>query len=88
MFETVHIKEVKREIGKTVRALRKSKKLTQIDVAESLEVSSKTIQNLELGRNFTIDTLLKVLKELDALDKLYKEVSSQKRDIIETKPLY
>ena len=65
MFDIVEIKDVKRELGFLVKALRKQRGLSQVQLAKSLDVSRTTIQNLELGKNFTVDTILKVLKEMD-----------------------
>jgi transcriptional regulator with XRE-family HTH domain len=61
------IKDVKTEIGLLVKSLRKKQKLSQQELAEQLDLSRITIQNLESGKNFTIDTLLKVFKHFDVL---------------------
>jgi transcriptional regulator with XRE-family HTH domain len=61
------IKDVKSEIGQLVKSYRKLQKLSQQDLAEELELSRITIQNLESGKNFTIDTLLKVFKHFDVM---------------------
>ena len=61
------IKDVKSEIGQLVKSSRKQQKLSQQDLAEQLELSRITIQNLESGKNFTIDTLLKVFNHFDVL---------------------
>ncbi len=61
------IKDVKSEIGHLIKSYRKQQKLSQQDLAEQLELSRITIQNLESGKNFTIDTLLKVFNHFDAL---------------------
>ena len=50
------IKDVKTEIGKLVKSLHKKQKLSQQELAEQLDLSRITIQNLESGKNFTIDT--------------------------------
>ena len=61
------IKDVKSEIGQLVKSYRKEQKLSQQELAELLELSRITIQNLESGKNFTIDTLLKVFNHFDLL---------------------
>lgn len=61
------IKDVKSEIGQLVKSYRKQQKLSQQELAEQLELSRITIQNLESGKNFTIDTLLKVFNHFDVL---------------------
>lgn len=88
MFDTIEIKDTKKEIGQLIKVVRKSRKLTQIEVANALAVSRNTIQNLEAGKNFTIDTLFKVLKEFDLLERVYSEIVAVRREIETTKSLY
>ena len=88
MFDTVEIKDVKNELGALVKALRKQRGLSQTQLAESLDVSRTTIQNLELGKNFTVDTILKVLKEMDLLTQLKSEISQTKMHVIHSKSMY
>ena len=88
MFNNIEIKDAKQEIGQVIKIVRKRRKLTQIDLAKSLDVSRNTIQNLESGKNFTIDTLFKILKEFDLLDKVYDEILEAKKEIKQTKSLY
>lgn len=88
MFDTIEIKEVKRELGFLVKALRKQRGLSQIQLAKSLDVSRTTIQNLELGKNFTVDTILKVMKEMDLLSQLNSEILQAKNHVINSKSLY
>lgn len=88
MFENIEIKDVKIEVGRLVKSVRKQRNLTQTEVAERLGVSRNTVQNLETGKNFTINTLFKVLKEFDLLERLYREVLSERKTIEQTKSLY
>ena len=88
MFDTVEIKDIKRELGTLVKALRKQRGLSQTQLAESLDVSRTTIQNLEMGKNFTMDTILKVMKEMDLLTQLNSEILQAKRHIANSKSLY
>ena len=88
MFNTVEIRDVKNELGALVKALRKQRGLSQAQLAESLNVSRTTIQNLELGRNFTVDTFLKVMKEMDLLAQVQGEVIQAKSHVIYSKSLY
>ncbi len=68
MFTTnLKIKDVKSEIGLLVKSYRKEQKLSQQELADLLGLSRITIQNLEYGKNFTIDTLLKVFNHFDLL---------------------
>ncbi len=88
MFDAIEIKDIKMEIGLLVRALRKQRALSQLQLAETLDVSRATIQNMESGKNFTIDTILKVLKEMDQLALLKSEIERAKNQAINTQSLY
>ena len=88
MFETIEIKDVKNEIGLLVKALRKQRGISQSQLAKSLDVSRTTIQNLELGKNFTVDTILKILKELDLLSQLNSEILEAKTHVVNSKSMY
>ena len=88
MFDTIEIKDVKRELGFLVKALRKQRGLSQIQLAKSLNISRTTIQNLELGKNFTVDTILKVLKQMDLLSQLNSEILEAKSHVINSKSMY
>lgn len=88
MFDTVEIKDIKNELGILVKVLRKQRGLSQIQLANSMDVSRTTIQNLELGKNFTVDTILKVLKEMDLLEQLKSEITQVKGHVINSKSLY
>lgn len=61
------IKDVKSEIAQLVKSYRKQQKLSQQELADQLKLSRITIRNLESGKNFTIDTLLKVFNHSDVL---------------------
>ena len=88
MFNTVEIKDVKTEIGLLVKALRKQRGVSQTQLAQSLDVSRTTIQNLESGKNYTIDTILKVLKEMDLLISLKNELAQVKDHVVNSKSMY
>lgn len=88
MFETVEIKDIKTELGLLVKSIRKQRGISQIQLAKSLDVSRTTIQNLELGKNFTVDTILKVLKELDLLEPLKNQIDQAKSHVINSKSMY
>jgi transcriptional regulator with XRE-family HTH domain len=82
------IKDVKSEIGELVKAYRKQQKLSQQDLAEQLELSRITIQNLESGKNFTIDTLLKVFNHFDVLVSLYQFLKDKQNENEKLTSLY
>lgn len=88
MFETIEIKDVKLEIGQMVKSIREQRKISQTNLANALNLSRATIQNLESGKNFTVDTLLKVLKEVDMIERLYREISEVRNHIESTESLY
>lgn len=67
LIGNLKIKDVKIEIGQLVMFYRKQQKLSRQELAAQLDLSRITIQNLESGKNFTIDTLLKVLNHFDAM---------------------
>lgn len=67
MFGNITVKDVKISVGSLVKTLRGRDELTQEQLAEQLGLSRLTIQNLEAGKNPTMDTLLKVLQHFDLL---------------------
>lgn len=85
---TLKIKDVKNEIGQLVRSYRKSQKLTQQQLADQLDLSRITIQNLESGKNFTIDTFLKVLQHVELLGAFNAFVKGKRSDNEHVKSLY
>ncbi|MDM1048358.1 helix-turn-helix transcriptional regulator [Sphingobacterium hotanense] len=76
-IDAVTIKDIKSQIAHWCQILRKQHNETQISLARKLNVSHKTIYNLEKGTNFTIDTLLKVLQHFDRLVLINKFLSGQ-----------
>lgn len=73
----VNIKDVKLGVGRFVKAKRKAENLTQEQLAERLAMSRITIQNLEAGKNFTMNTLLKVLQHFDLLSALHQLIINE-----------
>lgn len=69
LFETLTIKDIKIKTGNLVKLLRKKENLSQDQLAVMLDLSRITIQNLESGKNITLDTLLKVFQHFDILEK-------------------
>lgn len=84
LFNRLNIQDIKLQLGKLIKTLRKQEGLTQAELADLLSLSRITIQNLESGKNFTIDTLLKVLQHFDKLSELNKLLSQQ---IIQSKEI-
>jgi transcriptional regulator with XRE-family HTH domain len=80
LYNTANIKETKLKFGKLVKALRKRESISQTELAELLDLSRITIQNLESGKNFTIDTILKVAQHFNLLDNLNELLTQQISD--------
>jgi DNA-binding XRE family transcriptional regulator len=84
----IRIHDVKKEVGQWVKKMRTSRKLTQIELAERLNLSRLTIQNIEHGNNFTIDTLLLILQHFDALASFREFVQNKMEDLVDKKSFY
>ncbi len=87
-IKNIKIKDIKLEIGQLVKSFRKRDKISQEELAEKLNLSRITIQNLEAGKNFTIDTLLKVLQHFDLLNSLDEMLKDKRNDNENTESLY
>ncbi len=74
MLEITTIKDVKVKIGEACKMLRKSNDLSREDLAEVLDVSSTTIQNIENGKNATLDNVLKVANHFGLLQSIVAEI--------------
>lgn len=58
------------EIGERMRRLRLNADISQEALAETTGLSRKTVQNAESGANCSMDTLVRMLRGLNALDQL------------------
>ncbi len=85
---SIKIKDVKSEIGLLVKSYRKGEKLSMQELADKLELSRITIQNLESGKNFTIDTLLKALQYFDKLSDFNDFVKGKRSENEDVESLY
>ncbi len=74
MLEVITIKDVKVKIGEACKQFRKSNDLSREELAEVLDVSSTTIQNIENGKNATLDNVLKVANHFGLLQSITKEI--------------
>ncbi|MEX0812261.1 MAG: helix-turn-helix transcriptional regulator [Chitinophagales bacterium] len=88
VFQNIKIRDLKSEIGQLIKSLRKRDKLSQEELAQSLDLSRITIQNLESGKNFTIDTLLKALQHFDLLKEMHQVIEKLHRDSDNVDSLY
>jgi transcriptional regulator with XRE-family HTH domain len=62
------LEELQQLLGKRMNALRLLRNLDQRTTAERAGLSVRTVLYLEEGRGATLNTLLRVLRALDALD--------------------
>ena len=76
LFEIITIKDIKLSIGKICREKRDAQKLSRDELATLLNLSRNTIQNIEMGRNSTIDNLLKVAYHFDLLSQIHQGLQS------------
>ena len=57
---------IKRELGEKIKRKRKQKGLTQEQLSEMVDISSRNLSNIEVGANFPkAETLEKLLRALD-----------------------
>lgn len=80
MLEITTIKEVKIKIGKTCKLNRKANDLSREEFAKALQVSSTTIQNIENGKNATLDNVLKVANHFGLLQEIAKGIDKMIAD--------
>lgn len=67
---TLSDKALEHEIGEHIKNLRLQKNLTQEQLSKKTLLSLNTIKSLEAGRG-KISTLIAILRELKALDRLH-----------------
>lgn len=57
---------IKKQLGEKIKRIRKSKNITQEQLAEIIDISSRNLSGIELGNYFVkAETLEKILKALD-----------------------
>jgi transcriptional regulator with XRE-family HTH domain len=84
----IKIDDVKKEMGAFAKSLRKREKISQQSLAERLNLSRLTIQNMESGRNFTIDTFLLVMEHFQKLNELNNWFKARRLEEEDVKSLY
>jgi transcriptional regulator with XRE-family HTH domain len=87
-FNISTAQDVKLDIGTWLRLMRKSRKLSQEELASELGMSRITLQNAENGKNITIDTLLLLLRHFDELEGIHKFIREKKEGLANTRSLY
>lgn len=80
IIKSITVKDVKLEVGELIRRIRKEHRLNQYELADALNISRITISNLELGKNTTLDTLLKVFLYFDILDNFHEYIKELVRN--------
>jgi putative transcriptional regulator len=58
------------EIGRRLRRERLNRNVTRAELAERSGVSTSTIQHVESGTNFSMETLIRLLRALGLLDRV------------------
>ena len=87
-FSNVRVSDVKINIGTLIKKMRAKRKLTQGELAKRLNLSRITIQNIERGNNFTIDTYLLVLQYFNEMESFSEYIKSKIDDYKEIKSIY
>jgi transcriptional regulator with XRE-family HTH domain len=87
-FNLSTAQDVKQDIGVWLRLMRKSRKLSQEELASELGMSRITLQNAENGKNITIDTLLLLLRHFDELEGIHKFIREKKEALANVRSLY
>lgn len=87
LFKTISVADTKETIALLVISMRKNAKLSRQQLAEELGVSRITVQNLENGKNVTLDTFFKVLQYFGRLEKYQQFIVDDIEDQ-NYKPLY
>ena len=81
MVINIHtIKEVKERIGLVCQQHRKANDLSREDLSKALNISATTIQNIENGKNATLDNILKIANHFGLLTSIYNTID----DSVET----
>jgi len=87
-FSNVRVSDVKINIGTLIKKMRAKRKLTQEDLAKRLNLSRITIQNIERGNNFTIDTYPLIFQYFDEIESFNEYIKSKVDDYNEIKSIY
>lgn len=72
MVINIHtIKEIKDKIGSVCQQQRKAHDLSRDELAVALDISATTIQNIENGKNATLDNILKIANHFGLLSNIH-----------------
>jgi len=84
MLDIITIKDVKMKIGEWCKKQRIEHEASQEHLALELNMSRLTIQQLESGKNVTIDTLLKVANHFNSLPAIYQVFDTSASDNLDS----
>lgn len=87
-FITPKVSDVKKEMGHLIKKMRASRRLTQAELAAALNLSRITIQNIERGNNFTMDTFLLILQYFNEMESFSDYIRSKTDDYNQMKSIY
>jgi transcriptional regulator with XRE-family HTH domain len=76
MLDLITIKSVKLKIGQFCKNKRKGYGLSRDELAKELDISRTTIQNIENGKNATLDNLLKVANHFNVLETIFLAIDT------------
>ncbi len=74
MLSVVTIKDIKIAIGSSCKSYRKAHNLSREELAEVLDISRATIQNIENGKNATLDNILKIANHFGLLPSISNQI--------------
>lgn len=80
MLDNLTIYDVKIHIAELSKASRKYEGISQEELAERVDMSRITIQNLEHPKNATLDTFLKVMQHFELLEKFDRFITDSIED--------
>jgi len=69
-FHDLSNEHIRDQLGNRIRKVRKSRRITQQQLAERAGLSRPTVSMLERGNDVSLDSFLSMLRALDLLDAL------------------
>ena len=78
------MKETRKQLGSRIKELRRSKGLSQSELAEKVDIDPKHLSRIEVGNGFpSLDTLEKISEVLDiALKEFFEFAPQESRQIL------
>ncbi|MCT4663860.1 MAG: helix-turn-helix domain-containing protein [Flavobacteriales bacterium] len=81
--------DIKLRIADICKSKRKKEKVSREELAQFVGMSKTTLQNIELGKNYTFDNLLKVAYYFGLLDQIMETLTAyQEQDDLNNMSLY